>query len=533
MAEKLTIRDIARLAGVSAATVSRVLNDKPDVDPLTRERVMLVMKERGFSPDPLAVQLASGPLHKNQHGTPVFPTNFFWGVATSAYQIEGATQEDGRGPSIWDTFVTQSGATYKGETGDIAVDHYHSMRQDIALMASLNVNAYRFSLSWSRILPQGVGTVNERGLDFYERLVDTLLSYAITPVITLYHWDLPHALHERGGWLNRDTAHAFADYAELAAQRLGDRVAWWITLNEPWCSAYLGYGIGMHAPGLCDMQSAMNSAHHLLLAHGLALPRLHSQIPQARVGIALNLTPVSAADDNEVTLQGVQHADIFHNRWFLDPLFRGVYPQQLFDDLAVNPPPIKNGDMTLISTPLDFLGVNYYSRSLIRTKRNVRANGSGSVREKYEQVAPVPGATYTEMAWEIYPRGVQEVLLRVYQDYAPPLLLITENGAAFEDQWDGGAHITDKRRVLYLREHIQMLEEVLKRGVPVRGYFAWSFLDNFEWTDGYSKRFGLVYVDYATQRRIVKDSGHWYASFIAEQRLNRALYKRVPRSMPK
>ena len=245
MAEKLTIRDIARLAGVSAATVSRVLNDKPDVDPLTRERVMQVMKERGFSPDPLAVQLASGPLHKNQHGTPVFPTNFFWGVATSAYQIEGATQEDGRGLSIWDTFVTQPGATYKGETGNIATDHYHRMYEDIALMASLNVNAYRFSLSWSRILPQGVGPVNERGLDFYERLIDTLLSYAITPVITLYHWDLPHALHERGGWLNRETAHAFADYAELVARRLGDRVAWWITLNEPWCSAYLGYGIGM------------------------------------------------------------------------------------------------------------------------------------------------------------------------------------------------------------------------------------------------------------------------------------------------
>lgn len=330
MAEKLTIRDIARLAGVSATTVSRVLNDKPDVDPLTRARVMQVMKERGFSPDPLAVQLAGGPLHKNQYSTPVFPTNFFWGMATSAYQVEGATREDGRGPSIWDTFACLPDATYKGETGDIATDHYHHMQEDIVL------------------------------------------------------------------------------------------------------------------------------------------PRLRSYIPQAHIGISLNLTPVSAADDNAITLQGVEHADVFHNCWFLDPLFRGVYPQQLFDDMAVEAPSTESSDMTLISAPLDFLGVNYYSRSLIRSKRNARTNGSGSVRESYEQVAPVPGATYTEMAWEIYPRGVQEVLLRVYQDYAPPLILITENGAAFDDQWDGGEHIADKRRVLYLREHIQMLEKVLKRGVPLR-----------------------------------------------------------------
>src|SRR5579875_121100 len=527
MTEKLTIRDIARLAGVSTATVSRVLNNKPDVDPLTRERVLRIMQERGFQPDPLAVQLATGPQHTNHRGVPVFPTNFFWGTATSAYQIEGAAQEDGRGPSIWDAFARVAGVTHKGETGDVATDHYHRMAEDIALMASLNLNAYRFSLSWSRILPEGTGTVNERGLDFYERLVDTLLAQHITPVVTLYHWDLPLALHERGGWLERATAEAFADYTALVAQRLGDRVAWWITHNEPWCSAYLGYGIGQHAPGLCDLQAAVIAAHHLLLSHGMALERLRTLMPQAHIGISLNLTPVSAADDHKTTLQGVERTDLFYNRWFLDPLFRGVYPQQLFDDLSVKPPAIEQGDMALISAPLDFLGVNYYSRSLIRTRRTIRAS---SLQESYEQVVPVPGASYTAMAWEIYPQGVKEVLLRVYQDYAPPLILITENGAAFDDQWDGGEHVPDKRRVLYLREHIQMLADVLQRGVPLRGYFAWSFLDNYEWTDGYSKRFGLVYVDYATQRRIVKDSGRWYANFIAEQRLHQKLYTR-PRNI--
>src|SRR5579872_3013785 len=286
MPGKLTIRDIAQLAGVSIATVSRVLNNKPDVDPLTRERVIRLVKEQGFVPDLFAAQMGSRPSTRNRPFLASFPADFLWGAATSAYQIEGATHEDGRTDSIWDAFTSVPGATFRGETAQVAADHYHQMPEDVSLMAELNLNAYRFSLSWSRILPQGTGTVNARGLDFYDRLVDALLARGICPVATLYHWDLPQALHERGGWLTRETAHAFADYAEVVARRLGDRVPWWVTLNEPWCAAYWGYGLGTHAPGIADLQSAAVAAHHLLLAHGLALPRIREQTrAQTRIGI--------------------------------------------------------------------------------------------------------------------------------------------------------------------------------------------------------------------------------------------------------
>lgn len=516
MTEKLTIRTIAQMAGVSVATVSRVLNNKPDVDPRTRERIMQIVEEHHFIPNLSARQLGSHLSQTSRQFHATFAPDFLWGAATSAYQIEGATNEDGRGPSIWDAFVRQPGTIYRDETGDRAIEHYHRMEDDVALMASLNLRAYRFSLSWSRILPQGIGPVNERGLDFYDRLVDALLEKHICPVATLYHWDLPLALHERGGWRRRETIEAFADYAEIVARRLGDRVSWWITLNEPWCSAYLGYGIGTHAPGEHDLQAAVNAGHHLLLAHGKAVARIrnHAQLP-AQIGATLNLTPVSVADDGPAVQEGAERADVLYNRWFLDPLFRGTYPERLFRDLAVHPPVIEDADMALISTPLDFLGVNYYSRTLIRTRRHVDAQQT--VSETYEQVVPVPGASYTEMAWEIYPQGLRDVLLRVQRDYAPRMILVTENGAAFDDQWDGRNHVSDERRVQYLREHIQELEEVSLHGVPVCGYFVWSFLDNYEWIDGYSKRFGLVYVDYATQRRVVKESGRWYAAFIAAQ----------------
>ncbi len=517
MKEQLTIRDIAQLAGVSKATVSRVLNQKPDVDPLTRERILHIMEEHGFVPDFAAVRLASHPTQKPRSTFPAFPANFLWGAATSAYQIEGAASEDGRGPSIWDAFVQQPGVTYRGETGAVACDHYHHMPEDVALMGQLNLNAYRFSIAWPRVLPDGRGTINERGLDFYDRLVDALLGRGIAPVATLYHWDLPLALHEQGGWLSRETALAFADYAEIAARRLGDRIAWWITLNEPWCSAYLGYMLGVHAPGIREAQSAVTAAHHLLLAHGLAVPRIRSQArADAQVGITLNLTPIFGADDRAETVQGVERADVLHNRWFLDPLFHAHYPERLFTDLAVDLPPIASEDMALISTPLDFLGVNYYSRALIRAPQPAREHYSAA--ESYIQVAPVPEASYTQMAWEIYPRGLAEALMRVYRDYAPRLILVTENGASFQDHWDGRNHVPDKRRVRYLSEHIHALEEALRQGAPLGGYFVWSLLDNFEWTDGYSQRFGMIYVDYFTQRRIMKESGRWYAAFIAAQR---------------
>jgi beta-glucosidase len=523
MSDKLTIRDIARLAGVSTATVSRVLNQKPDVDPDTRVRILHIMEAQGFIPDLSAVSLASSPIRHKRGAPSAFPADFLWGVATSAYQIEGATSEDGRGPSIWDTFARQPGTISGNATADVAVDHYHRMPEDVALLASLNVNAYRFSIAWPRIVPEGRGAINERGLDFYERLVDALLARSICPLVTLYHWDLPQALHEQGGWQRRETAFAFADYAEIVARRLGDRVRWWTTLNEPWCSAWLGYGLGVHAPGIQDKQAAITAAHHLLLAHGLAVPRLRAaSAPEAKIGITVNLTPIEAANEQDETAHELEaRVDVLHNRWFLDPLFRGTYPQRLFTDLAVAPPAMEPDDLALISAPLDFLGVNYYSRAVVRARSHhppTHPHGLDAATLAFEYVVPVPEASYTQMAWEIYPKGLADMLVRVQRDYTPPLILVTENGAAFGDQWDGKAHVADKRRAQYLRDHIEMLETALAYGVPLAGYFVWSFLDNFEWTDGYSKRFGIIYVDYSTQRRVIKESGRWFAAFIAAQR---------------
>jgi len=452
------------------------------------------------------------------HLSSVFPAGFLWGAATASYQVEGAAHEDGRGLSIWDQFASLPGNVHQGENGEVAADHYHRMPEDVALMAELGLNAYRFSIAWPRILPQGTGAVNGRGLDFYDRFVDTLLARGITPLVTLYHWDLPLVLHEQGGWLNRDIAFAFADYAEVVARRLGDRVDWWITLNEPWCSAYLGYGEGKHAPGIRDKQSAYTAAHHLLLAHGLALPnlRMHTR-KSAQVGITLNLTPVYAANDHPNTLHAVVWADKMNNCWFLDPIFRGSYPDGFFADAGVAPPPVQDGDLDIIATPIDFLGINTYSRLLIRA-HGEESKASDNASRRYEQVAPVAGSSYTAMGWEVYPQALADILVRVHHDYAPRAIVVTENGAAFADQWDGGDYVRDPQRVHYLREHIQALEQALSQGVPLRGYFVWSLLDNFEWAEGYSKRFGIVYIDYPTQRRIVKDSGRWYAAMIATQR---------------
>ena len=451
--------------------------------------------------------------------TAAFPPDFLWGAATSAYQIEGAVHEDGRALSVWDRFAEVPGATYQGETGEIAADHYHRMEEDVALMAELNLNAYRFSLSWPRILPQGSGAVNERGLDFYDRLVDALLARGIRPLATLYHWDLPVALQDRGGWLVRDTAYAFADYAEVVARRLGDRVDWWLTQNEPWCSAYLGYAAGIHAPGVRDKKLAVVAGHHVLLAHGLSVPRLRAHIsPQAQVGIALDFYPVYAADDRPETLLAIKRADTFRNRWFLDPLFRGCYPDDLFTDMRVAPPPIHEDDFSIISVPIDFLGVNYYSRMLVRDRiENDPVVVQTGHADNYEAVVRIPGAAYTEMGWEVFPDGLANILTRIQREYAPKALVVTESGAAFDDHLDGTDNVHDQQRIDYLGAHIQTIAQVMRQGVPIKGYVVWSFLDNFEWSEGYRKRFGLVYVDYPTQRRIIKDSGRWYASFVASQ----------------
>jgi beta-glucosidase len=465
-----------------------------------------------------------------------FPADFLWGAASSAYQIEGSTHEDGRGVSIWDRFATIPGAIYKGQTADIATDHYYHMAEDVALMARLGLSAYRFSIAWPRILPDGTGTVNKKGLDFYDRLVDALLAEGIQPLATLHHWDLPVALQDKGGWLKRDTAYAFADYAEVVARRLGDRVKWWMTHNEPWCIAYLGYGLGVHAPGIRDTQKAVVVGHHVLLSHGLAVSQLRGHTnASAQIGIAIDFYPVYAADNRPETLAAVEKADAFRNRWFLDPIFRSNYPEHLFANMGVVPPPIQEDDFSIITTPIDFLGVNYYSRMMVRglsgTHKAVGTQevfqqarpGSAGLNQPpmvdgYETIERVPGSSYTEMGWEIYPGGLAHILTRIYRDYGPKALLVTESGAAFDDQWDGNNHVNDWQRVQYLREHIGMVARAVGQGVPVKGYFVWSLTDNFEWAEGYSKRFGLVYVDYPTQRRVVKDSGYWYASFLAWHR---------------
>lgn len=467
--------------------------------------------------DLLRQQESSAPAEVSSSSSP-FPATFLWGAATSAYQIEGAIAEDGRGPSIWDRFAATPGATYQGHTGTVAADHYHRMYDDVRLMAKLGLGAYRFSIAWPRVLPEGTGAVNARGLDFYDRLVDALLARGITPAITLYHWDLPLALEKRGGWLNREIAYAFADYAEIVARRLGDRVDWWLTHNEPWCAAFLGYGIGIHAPGMKDLGAACVAGHHLLLSHGLALPRLRAHTHQdAQLGITLNLGPVYPNDETLETRQACARADAFVNRWFLDPIFRGSYPEGLFTNLGVAPPPVEPGDFAIIQAPIDYLGVNYYSRKVIRARREAT---SGALDPRgFEEVARVPGASYTQMGpgWEVYPAGLTDLLVRLKDEYAPRAIVVTENGAAYDDQWDGSCQVNDPERLAYIREHIGALGRALAQDVPLRGYFLWSLLDNFEWAEGYSKRFGMIYVDYATQRRVVKASGRWYADFLAGQ----------------
>lgn len=438
-----------------------------------------------------------------------FPEHFLWGAATAAYQVEGAVHEDGRGSSIWDDFAATPGKTYQGDTGEVAADHYHRIEEDTDLMVQLGLGAYRFSIAWPRIVPGGRGAINQAGLDFYDRLVDTLLAKGIEPFPTLYHWDLPSPLQRDGGWLNRTTAYAFADYAEIVVRRLGDRITNWTTLNEPWCSAYLGYGTGVHAPGLSDRQAAIDAAHHLLLGHGLAVPRMRTHLPpSAQIGITLIVTPIYGADERAETARDVQLADEFNNRWFLDPIYRGAYPDHFFDHMALNPPPIQPGDMKMIAAPLDFLGVNNYSRILVRGAQ------TQPLADRYDIVAPVPNACYTDLGWEIYPNGLRDLLVDVGRKYPVGKLYVTENGAGFPDSWDGGDTINDLQRVDYLRAYIAACAEAIEQGAPLHGYFVWSLMDNFEWGEGYAKRFGMVYIDYPTQRRVIKESGHWYAALL-------------------
>ncbi|MDG4827149.1 GH1 family beta-glucosidase [Asanoa sp. WMMD1127] len=433
----------------------------------------------------------------------IFPRDFWWGAATAAYQIEGAVAEGGRVPSIWDTFAAQPGRIDNGDTGARATDHYHRFADDVELMASLGLSAYRFSVAWPRAA----------NLDFYDRLVDALLARGIRPVATLYHWDLPQWVEEGGGWTNRDTAYRFADHAAVVGAKLGDRVAMWHTLNEPWCSAFLGYGIGVHAPG--RRADPFPAVHHLLLAHGLAVPALRSASPGSAVGIALNAGTVRPVTDAPADVDAARRIDGLLNRIFFDPLFRGAYPADVVTDTeaVTDWGFVRDGDLATISAPLDAVGVNYYQPDLVGAAAAPVDDGSPYPTGGRVVHHPVPGPV-TDMGWAIDPTGLRDMLLRVTRDYGPIPVYVTENGAAFADTVvDGAVH--DAARIDYLRGHLAAAHEALSAGVDLRGYFAWSLLDNFEWAFGYGKRFGLVHVDYATFTRTPKDSALWYRDVIA------------------
>jgi beta-glucosidase len=430
-----------------------------------------------------------------------FPPGFVWGAATASYQIEGAWQADGKGESIWDRFSHTPGKIGNGDTGDTACDHYHRWRDDIDLMRELGLGAYRFSISWPRVLPSGRGPANQAGLDFYDQLVDGLLAAGIQPFVTLYHWDLPQALQDLGGWTNRDVARWFSDYADLISRRLGDRVQHWITHNEPWVVAFLGEWFGVHAPGNQNLRRALAASHHLLLSHGLALEPLRLNAGAgARLGITLNFEPAYPASDKAEDEAAARRHDGFINRWFIDPLYRGAYPEDMLEMFAGQMIEPQAGDMTIINRPGDFLGVNFYTRRVCR---------AGNAAPLNVACVEQPGE-HTAMGWEVYPPGLYDLLTRLHRDYAPPVIYITENGAAFEDKLDAQGQIQDARREAYLREHFIQVHRAIEAGVPLRGYFVWSLMDNFEWSHGYGQRFGLIHVDYETMTRTIKRSGRWY-----------------------
>ncbi|SET46079.1 GH1 family beta-glucosidase [Stigmatella erecta] len=446
-----------------------------------------------------------------------FPTEFVWGVATSSYQIEGAALEDGRGESIWDRFSKTPGKVRDGTNGDVACDHYHRFREDIALMKGLGIRHYRFSVAWPRILPEGRGKVNQAGLDFYSRLVDALLEAGIEPFVTLYHWDLPQVLQDEGGWAKRSTAEAFAEYAGVVAKSLGNRVKKWITHNEPWCASILSHHLGIHAPGLKDYRTALAASHHLLLSHGLAVPLIRAASPGAEVGITLNLTPSEPASPSAADHDAARHFDGHFNRWFLDPLFGRRYPVDIIADYvaAGHLPPegltvVQPGDFETIAVKCDFLGINYYNRTVLRSDKVPEA------QNEPRQVFLAPEKEWTEMGWEVHPNGLRDTLLRVHLDYRPRKIYVTENGASYSTPPGADGRVKDEQRLAFLREHFAAAHRAMEAGVPLAGYFVWSLMDNFEWDRGYSQRFGIVWVDYKTQQRIPKDSALWYRGVIAE-----------------
>ncbi len=434
----------------------------------------------------------------------VFPEDFLWGTATSSYQIEGAYNEDGKGLSNWDVFSHKKGRIKDGTTGDIACDHYHRYKEDVKLMKDLGYKAYRFSISWPRILPNGKGNINEKGLDFYKRLVDELVKNDIVPFITLYHWDMPYELEKKGGWYKRDTAFYFADYAKIVVENLKDRVKNWITLNEPIVVYLLAHLFGQHAPGDRKPIKSLIIPHHLLLSHGLVLKLIRETSSELKVGITNAFMQTYPATNDEEDILACDKMKDYTYRLFMDPIYKGKYPESFEKNFVFKLKVGKNyeEDMKLISQKTDFLGVNYYTRLLVRKL------SSPFIKFKPIQ-AKYPGAKYTDMGWEVYPQGLYDLLKQIDKDYNKPLIYITENGAAYKDEVVNG-EVNDNERLEYIKEHIISIYKAIKEGVNLKGYFVWSFMDNFEWTEGLSKRFGLIYVDYTTQKRIVKKSGYWY-----------------------
>lgn len=434
-----------------------------------------------------------------------FPPEFVWGAATSSYQIEGAVNEDGRGTSIWDTFCHTPGKIHKNENGDTAADHYHRWPEDIEIMKQLGLQAYRFSIAWPRIQPDGI-TINPKGLDFYDRLVDGLLEAGIVPYPTLYHWDLPQALQDAGGWTARETASLFGEYADILARRLGDRVGMWITHNEPWVMALLGHLMGEHAPGLQDPLAAGKAVHHLLLSHGYAVDALRAgSKPGAKVGITLNLNPIYPETDKPEDIAAAHRVDAMLNQLFLHPILCGEYSPETLQIAAPIMPEILPGDMDIISRKLDFLGVNYYSRTVVHNNTDVPLIQA--------MIVNPPESEYSQM-WEIYPQGFYDLLMRVWKEYQVENIYITENGICVPDGVDFDGKVRDVRRIDYLRDHLAQVHRAIQDGAPIRGYLVWSLLDNFEWSYGYQMRFGLVHVDFENLRRTVKNSGLWYREVI-------------------
>ena len=462
-----------------------------------------------------------------------FPPGFVWGTATASYQIEGAVAEGGRTPSIWDTFSHTPGKVLGADTGDLADDHYHRFAEDVAIMRTLGLTSYRFSIAWPRVTPQvtpaALGPVNAAGIDFYSRLVDELLAAGITPAATLYHWDLPQALEDAGGWTSRATAERFGEYAEVVAERLGDRIRTFITLNEPWCSAYLGYGSGVHAPGRTDAADVLAAVHHLNLAHGLAAAGVRRAAPDADIALTLNLAAVRAASDSPADVDAARRIDGLQNRVFLDPTLRGAYPADVLADTASvsDWTFVQDGDLTLINQPMDALGLNYYTPTVVRAHDSSREQSDGRGDEAPnpwpagEDIEfPQQPGPQTDMGWSIDPQGMYDLLMRLAREVPGLDLYVTENGAAYPDVVSADGAVHDPERIDYLQQHLAAVWRALQEGANVRGYYLWSLLDNFEWSYGYSKRFGIVHVDYSTQRRTIKDSGRWYAAVIARNGLD-------------